>query len=204
MKILKNIFLFAIAISGLIIGLYALSLYPPQEDLLKERPAPSLDQVFEYKQKINGIGENCGRIKGNCQICLECVDNYGNRLITKDFQENTKTGTCKYIEKGKNDDVSCQSPLRRCDGKGNCVRCFEDSHCGECSKCVVDFFNIPGKIDIGECVPKETQNKNTCNANQYRDGFTGIGTCYHGNCAECLEDNDCPKELRCEENLCAK
>jgi hypothetical protein len=199
----KNFFLFTIVVTGLIIGLNALSFYTPKEDTLKIRPAPPLERVFEYNQKINSFGESCGRIDGNCKICLECVDGSGNKLTMQDFKDNTKTGTCEYIERGENDDIFCSSPLRRCDGNGNCIRCFKDEHCGDCSRCAVNFFNMPGQTDEGECVPLETKNREPCNADLYRDGFTGQGICYHGACAECIENSDCPEKLRCsEEKLC--
>jgi len=178
---LKYFSLFLIAVVGLIIGLYSLSFFEPKEDTLKQMPAPPSEIIPKYNEKIQDLGETCGYINGNCKVCLECAGPEGT-LKREDFKQGGKQGTCKYVNEEQGDDMFCPLPIRRCDGKGNCIECYKDEHCGDCGRCAVDFFKIPGQIDKGECLPKETKNNRPCSADLYRDGFEGQGICMHGEC----------------------
>lgn len=193
--------MFLIAVIGLSMGLYSLSFFEPEEDILKERPALSSEAIPQYNNKIRDVGETCGYLDGNCKVCLKCVNDRG-MLSSEDFKDNGGQGVCEYIPSEQGDGISCPIPIRRCDGQGNCIECFKDEHCGDCSRCVSGIFNIPGQIDKGECFPIETKNEERCSADYYRDGFQGGGFCIHGDCVECLNEGDCPIGLSCEKNLC--
>lgn len=189
-------------IIGMLLGVYLLSFYVPQEETLKERPLPPVEKIPQYENKVLGLGQSCGPIDGNCIICLGCFDSSGSLLAKEDFKENSgKSGACNYLEKGSGDEL-CTLPIKRCDGAGNCVKCFKDEDCGECSRCAINFYALPGKISLGECIPIETKNNQVCNSDISRDSFYGIGICSHGKCLECLADSDCPSKFICQENSC--
>ena len=129
------------------------------------------DKGYDFKTEGSVGGKPCGK----CDV-KACASGYstdvtscggGYELKTAGFSAGKPCGKCDLCAAG----TSCTCPADKiADGKGNCVECLNDSHCGTGFKCANN-----------KCVEKTCEDSgyySSCPAGKKLGGSNIVGSCW--------------------------
>ncbi len=162
-----------------------------------------------------GNGTPCsdatGCLQGFCFDGVCCNEDCSGRCKT------CKSGTCRDVDKGQQDPLTCAAKGEMCDGEGACVRekgeaCANDRDCqsvhcvdgfccddtceGWCKACSAEKKGGGSNGECGYVVPNVDKD-NEC---EY-GACNGAGACKSDNGEACTQDGDC-LSLHCVDGVC--
>lgn len=166
----------------------------------------------------------CDQANGRCNECVPSSKHCDGTAVVTCSADGQSVSTMECAPRGECWTASCSGSACQnaakpannssrcnvngyCDGRGNCVACLADSHCGLNQKCNITSHtceDVPcpnGVIDPGEnCDPQHpffAQNKGACNGTSCRitnaiySRCTAAGPCWSGAAWACGSSHQC-------------